>query len=620
MLATPSALGAIAQTASGLYNLQMNASRLSVLLLQLPIPPPGPQLIHGNVPLAAAYLKLFAERQGLGNAYQIEILPPPLVNALGDQGLVDAILARQPWMVGFTCYIWNVERTLWIIDRLKEARPELKIVVGGPEITADNQWVLKRPTIDYAIVGEGEQTFAELLAALRHAPAPTGPIPGLAVLPNDGPPGFRRPLRDLDAISSPYLAGILDAADEKLMFLETVRGCRFQCKFCYYPKSYDALYFLPTEKIAANLQHAAQRGATEVTILDPTLNQRRDFTDFLRLLAQHNPDRQFTYNAELRSEGIGTEEAQLLREANFNEIEIGLQSLDPQAQQLMGRKVNLKAFERGARAMLDAGISVRVDLILGLPGDTVESVRRGIAYLQKSQLYTDVQVFNLSILPGTAFRHEVGPLGLSYQPRPPYYVLETPTLTLDEMYLLMQEAQDAFGIEFDPFPPPQLDLPDADDGLSRVWRVDLDSEPSSPPPVSRRTHVFTLWLRSAEFDRRRGQAAAMVRRLLTDNPHSTLQIVLEPTAKLEALTERTLQAIQESCYQSTSYLDLFYSLHPNSLLAAKRLIVLAPLAERDRLGLSWIDQVGAYATLAWTGGQLPEEELAGHEYCVVEDS
>jgi tRNA A37 methylthiotransferase MiaB len=594
----------------------MDSSRHPVLLLQLPIPPPGPQPIHGNVPLAAAYLKLFAQRQGLGDAYAIDILPPPLVNALGDQGLVDAILCRQPWMVGFTCYIWNVERTLWIAERLKEARPELKIVVGGPEITADNDWVLKRPAIDYAVIGEGEQTFAELLEALRHGPVPAGPIPGLVVLPGGGTPGFRRPLRDLDVISSPYLAGILDAADEKLMFLETVRGCRFHCKFCYYPKSYDALYFLPTEKIAATLKHAADRGATEVTILDPTLNQRRDFSDFLRLLAQCNPDRQFTYNAELRSEGIGAEEAQLLRQANFDEIEIGLQSLDPQAQELMGRKVNLKAFERGARAMLDAGISVRVDLILGLPGDTVESVRRGIDYLHQSQLYTNVQVFNLSILPGTAFRHEVDQLSLTHQPRPPYYVLGTPTLTLDDMYLLMQEAQDAFGIEFDPFPPPQLDLPDPGDGVSRVWRVDLDSEPSSPPPATRRSHVFTLWLRSADFDRQRKPAAALVRRLLTGNPHSTLQIILEPTGRPETVTERTLQALQEACYESTSYLDLFYSLHPNSLLAAKRLIVLAPLAERARLGLPWIDQIGTYATLAWSGGSLPEDELEGHEYCV----
>ena len=111
-----------------------------VLLVQLPIPPVGSQPIRGNVPLAAAYLKLFARRQGLENAYRIELFPPALANALGDQALVEEILGRQPFMVGFTCYLWNIERTLWIAQRLKQSQPGLRILLGGPEITADNSF------------------------------------------------------------------------------------------------------------------------------------------------------------------------------------------------------------------------------------------------------------------------------------------------------------------------------------------------------------------------------------------------------------------------------------------------------------------------------------------------
>src|SRR5262249_18538454 len=154
-------------------------------------------------------------------------------------------------------------------------------------------------------------------------------------------PNFRKPLPQLDAISSPYLAGILDARDEQMLLLETIRGCVFKCKFCYYPKSYDALYFLSEEKIVANLEHARERGAKEVVLLDPTLNQRKDFAAFLRLLIRHNPRRQFTFFGELRAEGITHETAKLLREANFTEVEVGLQSIDPHAQELMDRKNNL---------------------------------------------------------------------------------------------------------------------------------------------------------------------------------------------------------------------------------------------------------------------------------------
>ncbi len=136
--------------------------------------------------------------------------------------------------------------------------------------------------------------------------------------------------------------------------METIRGCIFKCKFCYYPKSYDGLYFVSEEKVIANLRHARERGATEVVLLDPTLNQRKDFDGFLKLLARENPGRQFKYFGELRAEGIKAETAKLLREANFTEVEIGLQSIDPAAQTLMDRKNNLKAFERGVECMLDA--------------------------------------------------------------------------------------------------------------------------------------------------------------------------------------------------------------------------------------------------------------------------
>src|SRR5437660_11293148 len=144
----------------------LTSTRRTVLLVQLPIPPLGPSPIRGNVPLAAAYLKLYAEGKGLGPFYDIDILPAEQANTLGDQALVAALAECDPWMVGFTCYLWNIERTLWIARELKRLRPQVRIVLGGPEITPDNAWVLDTPAYDFAVIGEGEQTFAQLLLAL----------------------------------------------------------------------------------------------------------------------------------------------------------------------------------------------------------------------------------------------------------------------------------------------------------------------------------------------------------------------------------------------------------------------------------------------------------------------
>ena len=393
----------------------------------------GPAPIRGNVPLAAAYLKLFAAQKGLEAFYDIQLFSPTLANTLGDQALANALAARLPWMIGFTCYVWNIERTLALAAAVKQRLPSVRIVLGGPEITPDNAWVLDDPSYDFAVIGEGEQTFAQLLLGVLDEPAPPVAIPGLYVPPATTvsrfdplrSPARRTPLPDINVLGSPYVEGVLDAGDEQMLLLETTRGCVFKCKFCYYPKSYDRQYYLEPSRIEAGLRHAQERGAREVFLLDPTLNQRKDFADLLRLLARGNPDHRFTYFGELRAEGITPATAALLRDANFTEVEIGLQSIDPDAQEKMDRKNNLRAFERGVRAIMKEGIHVKVDLIVGLPGDTLESVRRGMKYLRDERLYSDMQVFNLSILPGTAFRLEAAELGLRFQPRPPYYVLGT---------------------------------------------------------------------------------------------------------------------------------------------------------------------------------------------------
>jgi radical SAM superfamily enzyme YgiQ (UPF0313 family) len=608
----------------------MSHHRRSVLLVQLPIPPLGPAPIRGNVPLAAAYLKLFARHRGLEPFFDIDILPARQANALGDRALVAAIAERAPWLVGFTCYLWNVERVLWIAGELKRRCPNVRIVLGGPEVTADNAWLLETPDYDFAVIGEGEQTFAQLLLGLLGDDLPPLPIPGL-FLPNPGSgpryhpshrPERREPLPDLNVLGSPYLAGILDAADEEMLLLETARGCRYRCRFCYYWKSYDAVYQLSDDSIRASLRHAAERGACEVFLLDPTLNQRRDFAALLRLLAEGNPGHRFTYFGELRGEGVTEETARLLRAANFTEVEVGLQSVEPDAMALMDRKNNLRAFERGVRALLGQGIKVRVDLIVGLPGDTPESVRRGLRYLHDGGLYSDLQVFNLAVLPGTAFREDAATLGLKYQPRPPYYVLQTPTLRREDLFGLIREAQELFGVEFDAPPRPVLDFPAGP--AEAVWRIDLDRDSrSAPPTAERRAQAFTLWLRSAHFGAWRREASALVRAVLADNPFTTLQVVLDPAtddpgAVMNDLSAVLLGGLLAVCQETPTYLDKFFALQPGSLNGAKRLVVVLPAALRGRLDPDWIEEIGSVATLAWRGAdEAAERDMEAHEFAWV---
>jgi radical SAM superfamily enzyme YgiQ (UPF0313 family) len=546
------------------------------------------------VPLAAAYLKLFARSRGLEDRFDIEILPAVDASSLGDQALLDEIVARRPSLLGFTCYLWNVDRTLWLAARAKQLLPETRIILGGPEVTPGNAWVLDDTAIDFAAVGEGEQTFAEFLEGLGGSGHSC--IAGLGRR-EGGRMRFgarRLPMPELDAISSPYLAGILNAGDQEQLLLETIRGCIFKCKFCYYPKAYDGLYYVSRDKVLANLAHARENGAREVYLLDPTLNQRRDFLDFLDVLKAGNPDGSLEYHAELRAEGITPAQAERMREANFREVEIGLQSIDPAAQELMERTNSLKAFEKGIRALQAEGIKTRVDLIVGLPGDTVDSVRRGMHYLAERKLYDEIQVFQLSILPGTAFREEAVALGLEHQARPPYYVLRTPTLSLDQMLELLGEAEDVFETEFDALPPPALEARGG--GPPRVLKACLDGGPLPPLPL-RTAQAFTLWLSTSDPYRSLPRAEAMVREVLSSNPFTTIQIVLETREEFPFDVFRGLEAATKR--DVNVYLDRFHEFTPGRKAGAQRIVTVFPAASRGRMDPEWIADALERTDVVW---------------------
>jgi hypothetical protein len=300
-------------------------------------------------------------------------------------------------------------------------------------------------------------------------------------------------------------------------------------------------------------------------------------------------------------------------------VEVGLQSIERDAMELMDRKNNLKAFEKGVRALMAAGINVTVDLIVGLPGDTEESVRRGLRYLRDGGLYSRAQVFNLAVLPGTAFRHEAAELDLAFQPRPPYYVLRSPTLDRAALFGLMQEAQEVFEVEFDASPSPVLDFSEADG--NRIWRVDLDASPTPLPSAANRAQAFTLWLRSANLLRHRAVIAGLIRELLAVNPFTTLQVVLEPTGRMDdrtvndAIDPTFLNSLLAACLENPTYLDKFYALLPGRPNGAKRLVVLLPLELRPSSDADRVAEAGSFASVVWrSSAQAEPDDLEPHEY------
>lgn len=407
-----------------------------IILIQLPIPQTNFGRQTGNVPLAGAVLKQATQSS---SGLDVEIVPESVSSYLGDAALLDHMLSRQPDIVGFTVYSWNLDRSLHLAASLKR-HGNIKIVLGGPEITSDNPR-LTEDAVDFLVYGEGESVFKRLISD-----------------PNLWADGSSADAPDdaFESSPSPYPAGLLEPELENSMLLETQRGCPYRCGYCYYNKGRRRLTFAAEPQLLEAIDWAIQRGLAEIYLLDPCLTARPGLRDFLQKLALRNRDRCIGFNSEIRAEHVDESLADLFRAAGFLWFEIGLQSTNPKALDTMNRPTDLERFTRGAGLLKERDILPMIDLILGLLGDDLDGFRRSVDFVVDHGLADDVQVFPLSILPGTDFRQRSGVLGLRFTPDPPYTVIETPAFSQKDMLAALDYAEAGLDTALYSLPSPDI--------------------------------------------------------------------------------------------------------------------------------------------------------------------
>src|SRR5450432_1279565 len=215
-------------------------------LVQLPVPPPAALAATGNVPLAAGCLGVAARVHGLTSRLHLDVVPPEVTDVFGDAALAAYVARDEPDFLGLSAYLWNVERSLHLAREVKKLSPHTQVLIGGPEISADNPFVLAQQGFDIAVTGEAEDTFAGLMNHLIDGRDPHG-LPGVAVRTAQGlsafgpPPSANFPLA---RYPSPYTEGLLQVDPRRPVYVETVRGCRSSCTFCFYPRSSNVLRVL----------------------------------------------------------------------------------------------------------------------------------------------------------------------------------------------------------------------------------------------------------------------------------------------------------------------------------------------------------------------------------------
>jgi Radical SAM superfamily len=295
--------------------------------------------------------------------------------------------------------------------------------------------LIESPDVDFYVFGEGEAVFRRLLEdpgfwKRKQASISAGDI-------------FR-------ASPSPYIKGLLDPAIEHMMLFETQRGCPYSCAYCYYNKSRQHVSYVCDDMVLSAVQWALANEVPELYLLDPSLNTRPKLKSLLKKIEQLNSEHRLSIISEIRAEGIDDEMASLFAKAGFSWFEIGLQSTNQAALKLMKRPTHLERFLGGISFLKKHEVLPRIDLIVGLPGDTLEGFKQSVDYLAENDLVDDVQVFPLSVLPGTEFRLQHQKLGLCFEPSPPYTIIETPDFSTEEIMMALDYAETTLGASLHP--------------------------------------------------------------------------------------------------------------------------------------------------------------------------
>ena len=356
-----------------------------------------------------------------------------------DPGLVLAELVQgRPDLVGFSCYIWNIELVLLLVSNLKKVLPQTTVVLGGPEVSFDtNYWLETYPEIDYIIAGEGEESFRLFLGAEQKArgriPQKTcKEIPGL-VYRRDGRI-FENPIQPLDLEQIPPIyAGDLSALKNKIVYYETTRGCPFRCAYCL-SSVLGGVRKFPEERCLEELRRLAGLGLEQIRFVDRTFNydplRAYDLLQFMISL-----ETETRFQLEVSGDILTDRVLGLLTQAPENrfQFEIGVQSTNEATLEAVSRRCDLKRLQEVVRFLkTQTKVRVLLDLIAGLPYEGFWRFGESFDYVYN--LKPDrIHLGFLKLLRGSRLRQEAESFGCIYAKQAPYEVLSTADLSFAEI-------------------------------------------------------------------------------------------------------------------------------------------------------------------------------------------
>jgi len=347
--------------------------------------------------------------------------------------LLETLLALEPKVIGLGVYIWNVEETTQLIAMLKVVAPQIRVVVGGPEVSHETTEQRIHDLADHVVTGQGDLAFNRLARVLLQ-----GGAPETKILAGEVP--------DLAELKLPYAYYTDEDIARRNLFVEASRGCPFKCEFCLSSLDRTALPF-PLERFLAELAALYERGARTFKFVDRTfnLNVRTSLTilEFFLERIEARPDDPCFAHFELIPDHLPDKlKASISRfPAGTLQFEIGIQTWNPQVQANISRKQDNERAKDNLRWLhAHAHAHLHVDLIAGLPGESFASFGEGFDTLVRLGPH-EIQVGILKRLRGAPIRRHTQRFAMRYSPMAPYTILANDQLSFADVQRITRFAR-----------------------------------------------------------------------------------------------------------------------------------------------------------------------------------
>lgn len=399
--------------------------------------------IHTN--LAIRYL-----REGVRQEYADVLLREFSINDQLDR-IAGEIYEIKADIIGFSCYIWNLKEIIELVRQLKPVCPEVRFVLGGPEVSFEaEEFLLDHPEVNALVMGEGEIPFLELLRAWQKGRDPSQ-VPGVAwrlagrVMVNP-PPAEALSLNDL-----PFPYGEEEDFTGRLVYVETTRGCPFNCQYCL-SSTFQGVRFLEPERFRKIVRRLLKNGARTIKFVDRTFNANKRHAmrilDVVREESEEYSDTQpIRAHCEIAGDLLDAEWMEYLSNypRGLIQFEIGVQSTHTPTLEIVSRPQNFKKWQPYIPEMRAYGIPLHLDLIAGLPEESWQTFGR--SFNEVYQTEPDMlQLGFLKVLKGSGLRLQSRRHGLVFAPDPPYTILATGVLSHSELLRLhrLEEVLDRY--------------------------------------------------------------------------------------------------------------------------------------------------------------------------------